>query len=161
MPTRQARQHAFAAVLNLPFGKFGIRIAGDSVTEMVFLPPDTPVQAPCSPLAAAVADRIRAWIAAPQQALVLPLAACGTSFQCRVRAALQAIPPGEVRTYGDVARMLGSAPRAVGQACGANPFPLAVPCHRVVAANSIGGFANARDGYLIAAKRWLLNNEMQ
>ncbi|AWI80036.1 MAG: cysteine methyltransferase [Betaproteobacteria bacterium HGW-Betaproteobacteria-13] len=161
MPTRQPRQQAFAAVLNLPFGKFGIRIAGDSVTEMVFLPPDTPEQAPCSPVAAAVATHIRDWIASPGQALALPLAACGTAFQRRVRDALQAIPAGEVRTYGEIARLLDSAPRAVGQACGANPFPLAVPCHRVVAAQGIGGFANARDGYLIAAKRWLLNNEMQ
>ncbi|MDD2873478.1 MAG: methylated-DNA--[protein]-cysteine S-methyltransferase [Azoarcus sp.] len=160
MPTRQTSPQDFDAVLNLPFGRFGIRVAGDTVSEMVFLPQDTPEQAPCSPFAAAVAEQIRNWIASPQHALALPLAARGTAFQRRVRDALLSIPPGEIRTYGEIARLLESAPRAVGQACGANPFPLAVPCHRVVAANGIGGFANARDGYLIAAKRWLLNNEM-
>jgi methylated-DNA-[protein]-cysteine S-methyltransferase len=161
MPTRQAPPQAFDAVLALPFGKFGIRVAGNFVSELAFLPPDTKEQAPRTPFAAEAADRVRSWVTSPGHALVLPLAERGTAFQRRVRDALLSIPSGEVRTYGELALILGSAPRAVGQACGANPFPLAVPCHRVVAANGIGGFANARDGYQIAAKRWLLNNEMK
>ena len=57
---------------------------------------------------------------------------------------------------GKLAADLGSAPRAVGQACGANPFPLIVPCHRVTSAAGLGGFANAREGWLLEVKRWLL-----
>ena len=55
--------------------------------------------------------------------------------------------------------MLQSAPRAVGQACGSNYFPLVIPCHRVVAAKGLGGFAHHSSGYLIEVKRWLLQHE--
>ena len=69
------------------------------------------------------------------------------------------IPPGYVRSYGEVAKDIRSGPRAVGQACGANYFPLAIPCHRVVSSNGIGGFARNDDGFHIAIKRWLLAHE--
>ena len=68
----------------------------------------------------------------------------GTAFQQRVWQALRAIPFGETRSYGELARAIGAAKsaRAVGAACGANPVPLIVPCHRVVAANGkLGGFS--------------------
>ena len=71
----------------------------------------------------------------------LPLAPAGTSFQQRVWMAMRAIPPGETVTYGELARRLGSEPRAVGGACGANPLPIVIPCHRVVAANGAGGYS--------------------
>ncbi|PIP02365.1 MAG: cysteine methyltransferase [Zetaproteobacteria bacterium CG12_big_fil_rev_8_21_14_0_65_54_13] len=70
-----------------------------------------------------------------------PLAAPATPFQQKMRAGLLAIPFGEVRSYGELATALGTAPRAMGQALGANPLPLLIPCHRVVAANGLGGFA--------------------
>jgi methylated-DNA-[protein]-cysteine S-methyltransferase len=66
----------------------------------------------------------------------------------------------QTRSYGDIARALHSAPRAVGQACGANPFPVVVPCHRVLAAGGgLGGFARQREGFLLDVKRWLLAHE--
>ncbi|MGE5539754.1 MAG: methylated-DNA--[protein]-cysteine S-methyltransferase [Gemmatimonas sp.] len=65
----------------------------------------------------------------------LPCAPAGTAFQQRVWAALCRIPYGETITYGELARRVGSAPRAVGAACGANPLPIVIPCHRVVARN--------------------------
>jgi methylated-DNA-[protein]-cysteine S-methyltransferase len=87
----------------------------------------------------------------------LPLAPEGSDFQKRVWAALCAIPPGETRSYADVARTIGSAPRAVGGANGANPIPLFIPCHRVIAADgSLGGYSGA-DGP--ATKRYLLDHE--
>lgn len=64
----------------------------------------------------------------------LPLAAAGSAFQRAVWAAISAIPYGETRTYGDLALRLGSAARAIGGACGRNPIPIIVPCHRVVGA---------------------------
>jgi methylated-DNA-[protein]-cysteine S-methyltransferase len=63
------------------------------------------------------------------------------SFTGRVMRAMAAVPYGETRTYGDVAADLDTSPVAVGQACGRNPIPLVVPCHRVVGANSLGGFS--------------------
>ena len=87
----------------------------------------------------------------------LPLAPHGSAFQRRVWAALCAIPPGETRSYADIARAIGSAPRAVGGANGANPIPLFIPCHRVIAADgSLGGYSGG-DGP--ATKRYLLDLE--
>lgn len=145
-----------SAVISMPFGRFGIRCSDRLVEELVFLPPDTPLRPPAGALAVETAAQLEAWLADPDFSFSLPLAPAGTAFQRRVWHAISAIPRGHCRQYGSLAAELGSAARAVGQACGANPFPIVVPCHRVVAANGLGGFAGARDGYLIAAKRWLL-----
>lgn len=148
-----------SAVLALPFGRFGIQVADGLVRELCFLPPDTPPRPPDSELARRTAVAILAWVDDPHRVAELPLAPRGTPFQQRVWRAISAIPAGETRTYGWLAQTLGSVPRAVGQACGANPFPLLVPCHRVTAAAGIGGFSHASGGWLIEAKRWLLAHE--
>ena len=85
----------------------------------------------------------------------------GTVFQRRVWAMIAAIPAGHTSTYADIAAHLHTAPRAVGQACGANPVPLLVPCHRVVARGGLGGFARCDGGYLLEVKRWLLAHEQR
>jgi methylated-DNA-[protein]-cysteine S-methyltransferase len=78
-----------------------------------------------------------------------------------VWARIAAIPRGETRRYGELAAALASAPRAVGQACGANWYPLIIPCHRVTAAGGLGGFArrDEGDGFQTGVKRWLLAHE--
>jgi methylated-DNA-[protein]-cysteine S-methyltransferase len=87
----------------------------------------------------------------------LPVAPHGSAFQCRVWDALRAIPPGETRTYGDLAQLLGSSARAIGQANGANPIPIVIPCHRVVAAaGRLGGYSGGEGA---ATKRVLLDLE--
>lgn len=83
----------------------------------------------------------------------------GTPFQCRVWEALRTIPPGTTWTYGVLAKHLGSGARAVGGACRANPCPIVVPCHRVVARRGLGGFGGDTDGRRLALKRWLLEHE--
>ena len=93
------------------------------------------------PLAVA-ARQLAAYFAGARQAFALPLAPQGTPFRLRVWAALQAIPYGETMSYGALAQALGTAPRAIGGACGANPIALVIPCHRVVAAHgALGGFS--------------------
>jgi O-6-methylguanine DNA methyltransferase len=93
----------------------------------------------------------------PAFAFGLPLRPAGTTFQRRVWEQISAIPTGRTHTYGEVAKNLKNAPRAVGQACGANPYPIVVPCHRVVATSGgLGGFARERGGFLLDVKRWLL-----
>lgn len=152
--------HAMSdSVLDLPFGRFGICIADDCIVELRFLPPDTPPRVPDGELARRTETAIHAWLEHPHGLPALPFARRGTAFQQRVWQLIAAVPAGETRTYGMLAHDLGSAPRAVGQACGANPFPLFVPCHRITAASGIGGFANAHDGWLIDTKRWLLEHE--
>lgn len=87
----------------------------------------------------------------------LPLSPTGTDFQLDVLQALQGIPWGETRSYGDIARHLGrpKAVRAVGAANGRNPLPIVIPCHRVIGANgALTGFGGG-----MAAKRWLLELE--
>lgn len=83
----------------------------------------------------------------------LPLAPATTAFQDRVRGAMLAIPYGQTRSYGELAHAAGGGPRAIGRACGANPLPVLVPCHRVVAAQGLGGYSGG-DG--LATKRLLL-----
>jgi len=112
-----------------------------------------------NPLAARIAVQIARYCESPAAGFDLPLAPLGTDFQQRVWRAMLAIPPGEVRSYGDIARQLGSSARAVGNACRANPIPLVIPCHRVVAASGIGGFAGQTAGARLAIKRRLLQHE--
>ena len=90
----------------------------------------------------------------------LPLAPAGTRVPAPGLGCALAIPVGESRTYGELARRLHTAPRAVGGACGANPIALVIPCHRVVGTHgSLGGFMGVTDGDPIAIKRWLLTHE--
>jgi methylated-DNA-[protein]-cysteine S-methyltransferase len=89
----------------------------------------------------------------------LPLRLVGTTFQHRVWRALSAILPGRTLTYGQLAQELGTSPRAVGGACRANPCPIVIPCHRVVGAHGLGGFAGDLSGRKVAVKRWLLGHE--
>ncbi|TDN53877.1 methylated-DNA--[protein]-cysteine S-methyltransferase [Azoarcus indigens] len=159
MPPSPPDLSSFSAILQLPFGGFGLRFADEQLTELRFLPPEAPAVPPGTPHARRVTEQICAWLAAPDTAVNVLPTEHGTPFQRAVWKAIRAIPCGQTRTYGELARLVGGSPRAVGQACGANPFPLLTPCHRVVSRQGLGGFANATDGYLLAAKRWLLQNE--
>ena len=150
----------FNAVIDAPFGKVGIRTDESVVREIVYLPESVRSIDPDTPLAKRAVQQIERYFERASATFDLPLAQVGTGFQHRVWDAIRAIPPGVVLTYGQVAKQIGSAPRAVGQACGANYFPLVIPCHRVVAAGDIGGFANHDDdGYFLKVKRWLLAHE--
>ncbi len=99
------------------------------------------------------------WLRDAGSPLALPLTPPGSDFQSRVRAALLAIPPGEVRSYGELARQLGSSARAVGGACRRNPVPILVPCHRVVGAAGPGGYGGHTGGAALRRKLWLLRHE--
>lgn len=81
----------------------------------------------------------------------------GSAFQKKVWAAIRQIPYGHVSTYGTLAHEVDSAPRAVGGACGRNPIPIIVPCHRVLAANgALGGYSGLNG---LETKRFLLGLE--
>ncbi len=114
---------------------------------------------PANALAQRVVDQLLAYCADSSTPIDLPLAIEGTDFQRRVWDQIARIPPGSTATYGELARRLNGEARAVGQACGDNRLPLAIPCHRVVAASGIGGFAHHRGGAYEAIKRWLLLHE--
>ena len=150
----------FDAVIDAPFGKVGIRADDRSVREIVYLPGDTPNIEPATPLAMQAIAQIREYFDKPSMRFDLPLAIGGTVFQQRVWQGICGIAPGSVWTYGQLAREIGSVPRAVGQACGSNPLPIVIPCHRVVASGGIGGFAHhPGEGFYRNVKRWLLAHE--
>ena len=86
----------------------------------------------------------------------LPLEVDGSGFQRAVCDAMSAIPFGDTLTYGDIAKGTDASAQAVGNACGANPIPVIIPCHRVLGASSLGGFSGAGG---VEAKVWLLRHE--
>lgn len=161
IPSRDSAAGVDIAVIALPFGRMELRCDADRLLHLAYVAADTPLVEPRTRMSRAVADQLRAYCADPRHRFDLPLAATGTAFQNRVWALLRDIPAGTTLTYGEAATRLGSAARAVGQACAANPFAPIVPCHRVVARNGLGGFAHSTrtDGYLLHVKRWLLRHE--
>lgn len=153
---------SFQACIRTPFATLGITASDTHVTGVRFLSPSTPAKAPKRGTIAHLACvQLQAYLDNPGFAFDLPLHLAGTHHRLQVWEAMCRIPAGKVRTYGEVARELHSSARAVGGACGANPIPVVIPCHRIVAAgNSLGGFMGARDeGFELGIKRWLLEHE--
>ena len=110
-----------------------------------------------TPLLLRARDQLNDYFDGGTQGFDLPLNPYGTPFQRRVWAALSDIPYGARRSYADLARLLGSGPRAIGGANGRNPIPIIIPCHRCVAADgSLGGYSGL-DGP--ATKQFLLDLE--
>jgi len=148
------------AILPAPFGRLGVRINGETLIGLEFLPPCTRSHAASNSFIKLVADQLDAYYADPKHRFSLALTPQGTAFRRKVWQALAMIPAGNTLTYGDIARQLASGPRAVGQAVGDNPIPIIIPCHRVIAANGgLGGFMHSRTGYSLDIKRWLLRHE--
>ena len=154
------QREAYSAKMKTPFAVLGIRTAHGIVTGIEFLPRTERAKAPADALAERAVREIERYLADPHFRFTLPLAPAGTAFRQRFRAALVEIPVGESRTYGELARAMHTAPRAVGGACGANDIAVVVPCHRVVGSQgSLGGFMNTVADAPLAIKRWLLTHE--
>jgi methylated-DNA-[protein]-cysteine S-methyltransferase len=149
----------FQAKLPAPFGALGIRTSEGRLAEIVFLKSHGTALAPRDGAAERACTQLESYFADPEFRFDLPLAPAGTLFQRRVWSKISAIAAGRTRSYGEIAREMDTAARAVGQACGANPLPLVVPCHRVLAAGGIGGFAHHEAGFHLSVKRWLLAHE--
>ncbi|OYY50056.1 MAG: cysteine methyltransferase [Methylophilaceae bacterium 17-44-8] len=144
-------------VINAPFGSVGISSHGMQV-DIVFLNQSVNIKREPSKIALQIAAQIEGYLINPNSNFNLPLVFKGTPFQRKVWGMISAIPSGQTRTYGEIAQQLGSGPRAVANACGANHLPLVVPCHRVVAKTSLGGFMRGLDEG-VKIKKWLLKHE--
>jgi len=96
-----------------------------------------------TPLLKEAARQIQAYLAGDLKAFDLPLAPKGGDLHQAVFRAMLAIPYGETRTYGDLAKELDTYGQPIGQACGANPIPIVIPCHRILSANGLGGYSGA------------------
>ena len=144
--------------VHTPFANLGVRLEQgcvvgiQAVADSLQLPPQ-------SALDKKIARLIRQYCQHKSVCFDVPLKLRGTAFQKKVWRELCRIPPGEVRTYGELAAKLSTSPRAVGNACRRNPVLLMVPCHRVVSASGLGGFAGKTTGLWPAMKRRLLQHE--
>jgi methylated-DNA-[protein]-cysteine S-methyltransferase len=149
----------FDAIVETPIFSLGIRCDSDEVTAIEFIEP-CPATRPQAPLVQEVVRQISAYLKDSRFEFGLPLRPAGTHFQRRVWTQISAIPVGQTRSYGEIATAIHSGPRAVGNACGANPYPVVVPCHRVLAANqALGGFGRGRGNFPLEVKQWLLQHE--
>ena len=151
-------------VIEAPFGRLGIltEIVDGSLmlSKVDYLSANTPLSPPQNQLAKEVAKQCKAYFKDPHYQFDLPMKPLGTAHQQKVWKRIREIPLGQSRTYGEVAKAIKSGPRAVGTACGANPYPLITPCHRVLSAQGIGGFMKENvPGLYREIKTWLLRHE--
>lgn len=147
------------AVWRGPAGRLGVVMQGQRLAAIERLAPG-PEKVPMDPSTRCVLDQLQAWFEDPNAGFELELVPAPTRFQAGLRQALLSTVLGQIVTYGGLARTLGSSPRAVGAACGVNPVPIVVPCHRVVAAHGWGGYGGeGANSQAAAFKRWLLEHE--
>ena len=159
-----ASDSAQYCVIAAPFGRLGIltELVDGSLmlSKIEYLPTSTTLVSPRNQLAKEAEKQLKAYFQNPHHQFDLPMKPSGTEHQQRVWKIIQMIPVGKTKTYGEIASKIKSGPRAVGTACGANPYPLITPCHRVVSAQGIGGFMKENaPGLYRQIKMWLLQHE--
>ena len=149
----------YQAKLYTPFSVLGIRCTQDALIGIDFLPVSEEAKAPEHAFAQQVCLELMRYLEDPTHAFSIPIDASGTPHQKKVWQALLEIPAGQTKRYGEIAEELGSGAQAVGQACGANPIPVVIPCHRVLGKSGMGGFMKHGSGAPLDIKRWLLAHE--
>jgi len=149
----------YDAILPAPMCALGACFTGDALTRLDFLPMNAPASTQLDARTRHLTRELDAYWHDPAHTFDVLFVPSGTPFQLRVWHALMVIPAGCPTTYGVLARQLGTAARAVGQACGSNPLPILIPCHRVVAAHGLGGFMHTSSGEPLDVKTWLLAHE--
>ncbi len=120
------------------FGRLGVEETNGAITRLVW---NGQNNGPATPLLAEASAQLKAYDDGRLERFDLPYRIAGSEFQRQVCDLMFAIPFGETRTYGEIAKDLNQPAQPVGQACGANPIPVIIPCHRVLAANGLGGFS--------------------
>lgn len=146
---------ALRVIVATPLGGLAVTERGGSLVEM-YWSEDEPL-APPSPLLEDAADQIRSYFDGTLRDFDLPLDPFGSAFDRRIWKEIAAIPYGGTATYGDIAKRLGTAPRAVGGACARNPIVLVIPCHRVV--GTTGKLTGYSGGNGLTTKEALLDHE--
>lgn len=146
--------------MNLPFGAIEVVASEDALVRLDFLPGSVIETAASNDLLHETHKQLLAYAANSTFQFDLPWHLEGTAHQLKVWQAIAQIPAGATRRYLDIAQQIDSSPRAVGGACGRNPLPIVIPCHRIVAAHGLGGFNANRNGLdWMPIKRWLLAHE--
>ena len=151
----------YQAKLKVPFGVLGVRCDDRALLGIDFLPATAKPQRASSAFAKTVCEQLLRYVENPDAKFTVPLKPDGTLHQQKVWQAMLDIPRGKTRSYGELAAELKSGAQAVGQACGANPIPIIIPCHRVVGKSGLGGFMRHANGDPLDIKRWLLAHEQR
>jgi methylated-DNA-[protein]-cysteine S-methyltransferase len=127
-----------SVAIDSPVGRLTLSATSEAIISIAWTddPPGEP-----NALLVEAGRQIEAYFAGRLTVFDLPLAPAGSPFDSRVRQAMQRIPYGQTRSYGELAMEVGSAPRAIGGACGRNPIPIVIPCHRVLARHGLGGYS--------------------
>ena len=150
----------YQASIKTPFAHLGIRIIDHQLAAIDFIESKNEID-PDNELAVNICNQIKQYLDNPKlnDQPGISCSFSGTPFQQKVWNELKNIPAGKVVTYGELAKKLGTSARAVGNACRQNPIPVVIPCHRVVSATGIGGYAGDTSGDLLKIKSWLLQHE--
>jgi methylated-DNA-[protein]-cysteine S-methyltransferase len=151
-------------VISAPFGRLGVQtelVDGSlMISKIDYLPLNTALIPPGNALAKAFSKQCAQYFKNALYIFDVPLKPAGTVHQQKVWNATLGTEAGKTITYGEIAKKIKSGPRAVGTACGANPYPLVTPCHRVVSAQGLGGFMKEDSpGFYRQIKIWLLKHE--
>lgn len=149
------------AIIACPFGYIGLWFDGQAVSAIRLLTGKHRARVPNESHVREAVAQIKAYLARPGHRFQLPIVESGTPFQKKVWRALRRIPPGRPVYYRDLAKKLGTSPRAIGGACRANPVPVITPCHRVVGMKNAGGFMGKTSGAPVRMKHWLLQHEQE
>ena len=149
----------YQAKLIVPFGVLGIRCNDRALLGIDFLPSREKAKRATGPFSKTVCEQLLHYFNDPDAQFTVSFSTSGTAHQQKVWQAMRNIPRGETRSYGELAAELKSAAQAIGQACGANPIPIVIPCHRVVGKSGLGGFMGHVSGVSLDIKRWLLAHE--
>ena len=128
------------ASVDTPVGRLGLVEEDGAITQLLWNAQDSGER---TDLLEEGCSQISAYFAGELDEFDLPMRVAGSDFQRAVCDAMLAIPLGETRTYGEIASTVGASAQAVGNACGCNPIPVIIPCHRVLGANNLGGFSGA------------------
>jgi methylated-DNA-[protein]-cysteine S-methyltransferase len=142
----------YSHIISSPLGNLAITIINNKLSKLQFLSHTTH-------LIPKVHEQLNHYFNHSTHRFTLEIEPQGTPFQLSVWQALCLIPTGQTLTYGELATKLHSSPRAIGQACRTNPIPIIIPCHRVIAATHLGGFAGQCQGRMMDIKKWLLTHE--
>lgn len=149
----------YQARVKMPFATLGVLTDGRALVGIRFLPIGVAEKAPTDAIAARTRDQLLQYVENADCCFDLPIKLVGTQHELDVWNAMRAIAPGRTDTYGNLAEKIGSSPRAVGTACGRNPVPVIIPCHRVVATGGLGGFMGGKRSDSLSIKQWLLRHE--
>ncbi len=149
------------SIIETPAGYLRLQARGNELVQIGWLVDQALPKPAESGFLKDVVQQIHQYWQNPEAKIVVKLTQRGTPFMSKVWQALGQIPSGQTRTYGELAQLLGTSARAVGNACRKNPYPLIVPCHRVVSAKGLGGYDGATAGEKLTIKQKLLAHEQR